>query len=80
MTSADTVTVPAAEPMLPVPYRVTSRTAETRDSVTLRLEPGAAAAPLSARPVHHAGPRIRIDVREGCGYPPNFALGRVSGF
>ena len=25
--------------MLPVPYRVTSRTAETRDSVTLRLEP-----------------------------------------
>ena len=39
MTSADTVTVAAAEPMLPVPYRVTSRTAETRDSVTLRLEP-----------------------------------------
>ena len=38
MTSADTVTV-AAEPMLPVPYRVTSRTAETRDSVTLHLEP-----------------------------------------
>ena len=25
--------------MLPVPYRVTSRTAETHDSVTLRLEP-----------------------------------------
>jgi NAD(P)H-flavin reductase len=29
----------AAEPMLPVPYRVASRTAETRDSVTLALEP-----------------------------------------
>ena len=28
----------AAEPMLPVPYRVVDR-AETRDSVTLRLEP-----------------------------------------
>src|SRR5512133_3423494 len=39
MTSADTVTVTAAEPMLPVPYRVSSRTAETHDSVTLRLEP-----------------------------------------
>lgn len=39
MTSADTVTVTAAEPMLPVPHRVSSRTAETHDSVTLRLEP-----------------------------------------
>jgi NAD(P)H-flavin reductase len=38
MTSADSMTV-AAEPMLPVPYRVSSRTAETQDSVTLRLEP-----------------------------------------
>ena len=28
-----------AEPMLPVPYRVVSRTAETHDSVTLALEP-----------------------------------------
>jgi NAD(P)H-flavin reductase len=38
MTSADSMTV-TTEPMLPVPYRVTSRTAETWDSVTLRLEP-----------------------------------------
>ena len=37
MTGADSMTV-AAEPMLPLPYRVTSRTAETRDSITLRLE------------------------------------------
>ena len=29
----------AREPMLPVPYRVTSRQAETHDSVTLRLDP-----------------------------------------
>lgn len=29
----------AAEPMLPVPYLVASRTAETHDCVTLRLEP-----------------------------------------
>ena len=29
----------AAEPMLPVPYRVASRTTETHDSVTLTLEP-----------------------------------------
>ena len=29
----------AAEPMLPVPYRVASRTRETHDSVTLSLEP-----------------------------------------
>ena len=28
-----------AEPMLPVRYRVTGRTVETRDSATLRLEP-----------------------------------------
>ena len=31
----------AAEPMLPVPYRVAGRTTETQDSVTLRLEPAA---------------------------------------
>ncbi len=30
---------PDGEPMLPVPYRVTARRVETRDSVTLRLEP-----------------------------------------
>ena len=42
--------------MLPVPYRVTSRTAETHDSVTLRLEPvGERAAPVPAGPVHDAG-------------------------
>ena len=38
MTSAESTSL-AAEPMLPVPYRVASRTAETRDCVTLRLEP-----------------------------------------
>ena len=38
MTSTDAVPV-LGEPMLPVPYRVASRTAETRDSATLRLEP-----------------------------------------
>ena len=38
MTSTDAVPVPV-EPMLPVPYRVASRTAETRDSATLHLEP-----------------------------------------
>jgi len=47
MTSADTVTVPAAEPMLPVPYRVSGRTAETHDSVTLRLEPAGEPLPPS---------------------------------
>jgi NAD(P)H-flavin reductase len=31
--------------MLPVPYRVTGRRAETRDSVTLRMEPAGAALP-----------------------------------
>lgn len=36
-----------SEPMLPVAYRVAGRRAETRDSVTLRLEPcGAALAPF----------------------------------
>jgi NAD(P)H-flavin reductase len=34
-----------SEPMLPVAYRVTSRQAETRDCVTLRLEPVGAALP-----------------------------------
>lgn len=38
MTSTDTPPIPG-EPMLPVPYRVASRTAETRDSATLRLAP-----------------------------------------
>jgi NAD(P)H-flavin reductase len=35
----------AAEPMLPVPYRVASRTAETHDSVTLALEPAGPSLP-----------------------------------
>jgi NAD(P)H-flavin reductase len=38
MITAETAPLPV-EPMLPVPYRVTRRTAETRDSATLRLEP-----------------------------------------
>jgi NAD(P)H-flavin reductase len=38
MITAETAPIPV-EPMLPVPYRVTGRTAETRDSATLRLEP-----------------------------------------
>ena len=36
---------PAGEEMLPVPCRVTSRTAETHDSVTLQLEPVSVALP-----------------------------------
>lgn len=35
----------SADPMVPVPYRVTGRTVETRDSVTLRLEPAGRALP-----------------------------------
>ena len=38
MTSAESSLL-VAEPMLPVPYRVADRTAETHDCVTLRLEP-----------------------------------------
>ena len=54
------VPVAAADPMLPAAYRVTHRTAETHDTVTLRLDPaGAAAARLPARPVHHAVPAGR---------------------
>ena len=45
MTSAESAPL-AADPMLPVPYRVASRTAETHDCVTLRLEP--ARDPLAA--------------------------------
>jgi hypothetical protein len=41
MTSADAATTAgtSSEPMLPVPYRVADRVAETRDSVTLALTP-----------------------------------------
>ena len=38
-------TLGSADPMVPVPYRVTGRTVETRDSVTLRLEPAGRALP-----------------------------------
>jgi NAD(P)H-flavin reductase len=38
MTSAERAAL-AAEPMLPLPYRVAGRTTETHDCVTLRLEP-----------------------------------------
>jgi NAD(P)H-flavin reductase len=37
--AAGTATLAAGDPMVPVPYRVTGRTVETRDSVTLVLEP-----------------------------------------
>jgi NAD(P)H-flavin reductase len=39
MTSADTAPEVGSEPMLPVPYRVAGRVVQTRDSVTLVLEP-----------------------------------------
>jgi len=44
MITTDTAPV-QVEPMLPVPYRVTGHTAETRDSATLRLEPVGEALP-----------------------------------
>ncbi len=42
---ADTPPAGAADPMLPVPYRVAGRTTETHDSVTLTLEPAATPLP-----------------------------------
>ena len=45
MTSTDAARAATAEPMLPVPYRVAGRAAETHDSVTLTLEPAATPLP-----------------------------------
>ena len=60
------------EPMLPVPYRVTSRQAETHDSVTLRLDPvGERLAP--AQPGQFsmlAAPRIGEVAISASGVPP----------
>ena len=62
----------AREPMLPVPYRVTSRQAETHDSVTLRLDPVGERLP-PAQPGQFsmlAAPRIGEVAISASGVPP----------
>ena len=62
----------AREPMLPVPYRVISRQAETHDSVTLRLDPVGERLP-PAQPGQFsmlAAPRIGEVAISASGVPP----------